>query len=172
MVAANGGGFGRMSRARSTPCRIRSVDAVRPLEIFAQHDDRCQFLRRGFVCDSVASVASGQQLDGRSLVVEWVAASSSPFACTCRHDGSCLIAWRIDAIQTTVNTTCLCDVARARKYGMFCTRASLVTNSTFTTLMQAQFQAAALYFFRELERVRAAAERLRVSAYVQGYSTV
>jgi len=32
-----------------------------------QHDDRCQFLRRGFVCDSVAYVASWQQLDGRSL---------------------------------------------------------------------------------------------------------
>jgi len=52
-----------------------------------------------------------------------VAAPSSPFACMCHHDGSCLITWRMDAIQTTVNMTCLCDAARARQYGMFCTRA-------------------------------------------------
>ena len=123
----------RIRTAASTLCAVSRnlCTARRSLPAFATR----------LVCDSVVSVASGQQLDGRSLVVEWVAASSTPFACMCRHDGSCLIAWRIDAIQTTVNTTCLCDVARARKYGIFCTRASLVTNSNFTTLMQAQFQA-------------------------------
>ena len=54
--------------------------------------------------------------------------------------------------------TLVSTVGRAHKYGMFCTRASLVTNSTLAIRMQAQFQAAALYFFRELERVRAAAD--------------
>ena len=81
-----------MPDTQASVVRDDGDDAVRSLEIFAQHDDRCQFLRRGFVYDSVASAASGQQLDGRSLVVNGLQLHPAhSHACMCRHDGSCLI---------------------------------------------------------------------------------
>ena len=57
---------------------------------------------------------------------------------------------------------CLCDVARARKYGMFRMRVSLVPNNTVITHIRAQFRTEALYHFRELDRVWLAAECHRV----------
>ena len=111
-------------------------------------------LRQGFVCDCVASVAvmaaAGWRQCGDKLDCSFIQAIRVHMY---RHDSSCMASWRIHATRTPVNTTCLCDVARARKYGMFCTRASLIINTTFTTLIHSQFQAASLYFFRELGRV-------------------
>ena len=153
MTTANGGGSGRMACAGTTLGRIRSVDAVRQLENFVQHNDRCQFCDKASCATAWQVSQSWQQLDGGSVVINWIAPSSKPFACMYRHDSSCMASWRIHATRTPVNTTCLCDVARARKYGMFCTRASLIINTTFTTLIHSQFQAASLYFFRELGRV-------------------
>ena len=109
---------------------------VRQLENLVQHNDRCQFCDKASCATAWQVSQSWQQLDGGSVVKNWIDPSSKPFACMYRHDSSCMASWRIHATRTPVNTKCLCDVARARKYGMFCTCASLVTNSTFTTLMQ------------------------------------
>ena len=153
MVTANGGGFRRMLRADSGLCQIRSVAAVRPLDESAQHDERCQFLRHSFVRRSVVSDASQQQSGGGQLVHERVSAPYQPFACMFLHDGSHMISWRMNAIRTSVDMPCLCDVARARKYGTFRMRVTLIINSTFIIRIRSQFHTATLYYFRELERV-------------------
>jgi len=152
--------------AGTTLGRILSVDASR-YGAAARKPCAAQrslpVLRQGFVCDCVASVAvmaaAGWRQCGDKLDCSFIQAVRVHVPPRQLLHG--LMA-HVHATRTPVNTTCLCDVARARKYGMFCTRASLITNTTFTTLIHSQFQAASLYFFRELGRVRAAAERLRV----------